>query len=409
MFTIRDYRYLRYDRISRQHRSPTGTAHNMLFFDNKKAPDAVDKKEPLLAPAPEPASPPKIPLAKRGASWRQPMELLVEKGIPPKIAQRVADLLLVIFGCAIVVVIGWVIKMQKELKEEEEAEASKIHEPVHGGVKEEEEPSVYLDIQCVFVSCLVLVVLTVCFERAKHMLEHNVPVLMQHVLQAMFGELTVLGFIALIAFCSVKAGLLAEISMLVYGEDEKLVELFEGVHFLLFFVMVIFLVEACRLIVATLRAEEIWREAEADTQKTGSAERSLRHYAETHRQCRGFAWPTFAYYRLLGEKQRLRFLLLRERFIEQGKNNMGIDKLPTDFDFANYLRRRACDEVAHLLHVDELTWGAVVVFLGISLELPLVGQLLFPAQHGHPTHFSGWWLALLGGAYYLASIGLQVV
>ena len=63
----------------------------------------------------------------------------------------------------------------------------------------------------------------------------------------MFGELTILGFIALCTYFALRGGLLAFFSVAVYGDAEHLVHLFEDVHFLLFFVMLIFLAEAFSL------------------------------------------------------------------------------------------------------------------------------------------------------------------
>ncbi|KAL1504729.1 hypothetical protein AB1Y20_008507 [Prymnesium parvum] len=366
-------------------------------------PEANANKQPLLSSSHSPkeggSEPPKQPKLKRKSTrsfYSLPAEALIKKGIPENLAHRMQDFLLVLLGASVFLLIGWAM-LGKHAAEKQEA-LEKAHEPPEEA--EEAETPLFLDIQSIFVSCLVLVLLTVCFERAKHTLEHHVPLLMQHVLQAMFGELTVLGFIALIAFCSVQAGLLERLSMLVYGEKERLVELFEGVHFLLFFVMVIFLVEACRLIVATLRAEEEWRQQEEQVIKAvGSAVPMLQRFVETYNVCKGYPWPTFSYYRLVQEKERLRLVLLRERFIQQGKNALVAEQLPHNFDFANYLRRRCCDEVAHLLHVDEYTWLAVICFLGLVLELPLLFEI--------DAHFSTWWLLGLSVLFYIASYQLQ--
>lgn len=104
---------------------------------------------------------------------------------------------------------------------------------------------------------------------------------------------------------------------MIYGEKERLVELFEGVHFLLFFVMVIFLVEACRLIVATLRAEEEWMEEESMVLHDSSG--VLQRFVQTHAACSGYPWPMPQYFRLQLEKERLRNALVRQRFVEQAR------------------------------------------------------------------------------------------
>ena len=129
-------------------------------------------------------------------------DFMAERGIPSTLANRLADMGIV--GCMLFafLCIGWIIQAKK-------AHAHAAHGEHHGEEEEEEEEeeseTPFLDIQCIVASCLVLVLLTVCFEKAKHKLEHDVPHLMQHILQAMFGELAVLGFIALTAFCCVQA------------------------------------------------------------------------------------------------------------------------------------------------------------------------------------------------------------
>ena len=80
-------------------------------------------------------------------------------------------------------------------------------EAAHGGHAEEEahhrrflsghHVDPYLDVQVTIGICAVLIGVTVIFELAKHKVEHDTPPVYQAVLQAMFGELTVLGFIAL--------------------------------------------------------------------------------------------------------------------------------------------------------------------------------------------------------------------
>lgn len=135
-----------------------------------------------------------------------------------------------------------------------------------------------LNVQATLVICVFLIVTTIIFETVKQRLEDMVPPMMTSVLQAMFGELTVLGFIALIgarrrgasaqsdravlticrrlaqrrvtaavaAYFVVRLGVLGSISVVVFGDEHHLIELFEDIHFLLFFVMILFLLEVCR-------------------------------------------------------------------------------------------------------------------------------------------------------------------
>ena len=73
------------------------------------------------------------------------------------------------------------------------------------------------DLQATLAICVMLVLVTIVFKKVKHHAEHAVPPLMQNVLKALFGKLTVLGFIALYAFMMLKLGLLPAISRAVYG------------------------------------------------------------------------------------------------------------------------------------------------------------------------------------------------
>ena len=103
------------------------------------------------------------------------------------------------------------------------------------------------DLQATLAICVMLVLVTIVFEKVKHHAEHAVPPLMQNVLKALFGELTVLGFIALYAFMMLKLGLLPAISRAVYGNDDHLLHSRDRpLHALL--VMVTFLIEALVLV-----------------------------------------------------------------------------------------------------------------------------------------------------------------
>ena len=89
----------------------------------------------------------------------------------------------------------------------------------------------YLDVQVSVGICAVLISVTVIFEVAKHKVEHDTPPVYQAVLQAMFGELTVLGFIALYTYFMLKFGVLKWCSLQIYHDPEHMIHLFEDIHF----------------------------------------------------------------------------------------------------------------------------------------------------------------------------------
>jgi len=105
---------------------------------------------------------------------------------------------------------------------------------------------------------LSLIVLSVIFEKSKHHLEHHVDEHKHIILQALFGELTVLGFIALITFFLMQTGTFEHFSQRIYGDEQHLLHLFEKVHFGLFFVMLLFLLLIGWLIYVQDQAAQRW-------------------------------------------------------------------------------------------------------------------------------------------------------
>ena len=84
-----------------------------------------------------------------------------------------------------------------------------------------------LDMQVTLGICVFLITIKVVFEVGKHKLENGVPPMMTSVMNAMFGELTVLGFIALVAYMLLRFGAISAVSRLVYHDPEHLLHLFE--------------------------------------------------------------------------------------------------------------------------------------------------------------------------------------
>ena len=248
-----------------------------------------------------------------------------------------------------------------------------------------------LDLQVTLGICFVLISVTIFFEIAKHQLEHNVPPMMTKILEAMFGELTVLGFIALFAYFMIKFGVIEMLSMTLYHDPEHLLHLFEDIHFMLFFVMLIFLFQACILVVATLRAEDFFMRTEAllmmapPLEKTSPADAAaaaavaqmLATYKAARAHCctRICICPRMLWgYREAEAKEELTYSLLRARFIFPPRVEAGKTSLPADFDFSTYLRLRCVHEVAHTLHVSPATWSCIILFLGFILYMPVLEE-----------------------------------
>lgn len=75
-----------------------------------------------------------------------------------------------------------------------------------------------------------LILLTILFEWIKDQAEQAVPREMSGVLEHIFGELTVLGFLAMVTYLAIAGNIFARLSNYVYGDDQHLLHLFEQVR-----------------------------------------------------------------------------------------------------------------------------------------------------------------------------------
>ena len=107
----------------------------------------------------------------------------------------------------------------------------------------EEEKAPVLD-SSISTIVLLLIALTLAFEYGKESIEESADRNMEPIIQGLFGELTVLGFLSMVTFCVTKMGLFDELGAYLFGEGEgeELLEIFESVHFMLFFIMVFFVI-----------------------------------------------------------------------------------------------------------------------------------------------------------------------
>lgn len=86
-------------------------------------------------------------------------------------------------------------------------------------------------------------------------------------INALFGEVTVLGFIALVTFFMIKSGIFQQLSMLIYGDQDHLLHLFETVHFGLFFTMMLYLGLVMWVLFVQVQTRNKWAELEEQTKR----------------------------------------------------------------------------------------------------------------------------------------------
>jgi len=276
-----------------------------------------------------------------------------------------------------------------------------------------------LDMQVTLGICVLLISITIVFEEVKHYMEHTCPPMMTKILEAMFGELTVLGFIALCTYFMIKLGLIEFASNLIYHDPEHLLHLFEDIHFMLFFVMLVFLLEAVILLGATLSSESYFihfeqmlanapvveKASPADAAAAPAVAQLLATYKTARAHCftRLCMCPRLLWsYREAEAKEQLTYALLRSRFVYPPSQKPGTPPLPADFDFSAYLRNRMVHEVAHTLHVSTATWSSIILLLGVILYLPVLEK-----QELHVDVVNVYSVIGLGWALWLYSFALK--
>ena len=124
---------------------------------------------------------------------------------------------------------------------------------------EEEENAPVLD-SSISTIVLLLIVLTLAFEYGKESIEESADRNMEPIIQGLFGELTVLGFLSMVTFCVTKMGVFDKLGAYLFGEgeEEELLEIFESVHFMLFFIMVFFVINVLVLMHGSKRQSHKW-------------------------------------------------------------------------------------------------------------------------------------------------------
>jgi hypothetical protein len=236
----------------------------------------------------------------------------------------------------------------------------------------------------VAVIVIFLIVLTILFEYVKEFIEEAADRNMKPVIQGLFGELTVLGFLSMVTFLMTKMGWFSAASEFLFGEadEEELFETFEFVHYMLFFIMVFFVINVLVLVRGGQAMEDTWWTYNA-------ACRDQKYMAQLHSISPRQRLHQTSYLKYLGEtcfpcwstKKRMRLELqlfcgLRQEFVLErsadppfvpNAHSLVDDKL----NFGRYLSICLGHELSHMVHVSTYSWAFLgvltLIFYGIAL------------------------------------------
>lgn len=208
-----------------------------------------------------------------------------------------------------------------------------------------------------------LIVATIGFEVLEEKFVHHASKNMKPFVSALFAELTVLGFLSLIVFVVGQAGVISEISENLFHEEEQLQELIEKVHYLLFAVMVLFMMEALFLFKMGNYTVSVWRRFNREAQDEDAIRVWRQKYLyETPSVC---YWPReqvsapdrfFSFYSMRKE-----FIKSRQPLAPFNSNPEG--KLPDTFDYAEYLSMELGHFLSHLVHLPPVIWASLWIFM----------------------------------------------
>lgn len=112
------------------------------------------------------------------------------------------------------------------------------------------EPTAYARANVVICILTVIIMFTVIFEFLKEWLQESASKTMKPIIMQLFGEMTVLGFISILSFLLTYSEALNDISEDMFGSSGEgyLTEVLEIIHYLLFLVMVLTVVQVMFLV-----------------------------------------------------------------------------------------------------------------------------------------------------------------
>ena len=202
---------------------------------------------------------------------------------------------------------------------------------------------------------------------------------LEPIVNTMFSELTLLGFVGLGMFIVEKLDLLSGPSYRIFHDKETLAELFEAIHMTLFLVMILFLFNAFCLLQMGKRTSKKWKEA--NVRSIDEREEVIKEYAECLRQ--GKRVPEELEFTLA-------FMSIRDRFIKNKSGGSGEDKdveegkkekkkvvkkkdeVPHDFELNEYFSSIMGKKAGEIIEVPVSTWIILEVVLVVMwfVKLP---------------------------------------
>ena len=187
--------------------------------------------------------------------------------------------------------------------------------------------------------------------------------------------MTVLGFLSVVTFCITQAGWFTVLSEALFGEENELLEIFEFVHFTIFFIMISFVLQVLVLVAAAMETEQEWVDMDQtardnenkndDDEHQRTRDEALSHNCEPRTRPFGDFIGLLPCFRNRTAQRKEDFLLfqaLRDEFLLERSPHYPFHPAPDDnrvvddFNFGRYLGINQGSLLAHVVEVSIITW-----------------------------------------------------
>jgi len=247
--------------------------------------------------------------------------------------------------------------------------SANVLEEGEGGEGEENEALAPLSQESIqfrtaaLVIVTLLIVLSILFEFGKDKVEETTSEEMEPIVEHLWQELTVLGFLSVLTFLLTKFSSYLDYPIGAFfrpDETEWIAELLESIHMLLFAVMVVFIIEVLLLVRLGEREKRKWRKYQHlsvhDPQKVVAMRQEYKHHERASIWC--------AMCGVTDEERLVNYATIRQEFISP--RDKSAQRLKNDFDMSLYFSYIMGEVLGDMVEISPLTWLLLELFFALG-------------------------------------------
>lgn len=242
---------------------------------------------------------------------------------------------------------------------------------------------------------------------------------MRLIVDKLFGEMTVLGFLSMFTFAFASTGIFTVLSILIFNDTTTLSVIFDEVHYTIFFIMVFFVLQVLILMYDAMKTETEWldfeREAKNPLASQRMAQRAREYYenrdthAMTRNVCREMVslLPGMRGGNLELHENEILYKSLRDEFILERHIDPPFlpipeaNRLDKDFNFGRYLSIGLGQMLAQTVNLHFESWlffaFCAVAYWGYVL---LVNRRVEVRSSKQPSPDFSFWLTTAHGRFW---------